>query len=282
MKLKQEFLFLNHFLIKRGIKEVKTEIILRDFSGKVVDKFQLNIKGPKVYSFDPCKNIKKDFVGSVFIFFKSKVNLVVPFSAVVCVIKCKKSICSLHTYGRILEKNELGGNLDFDETFETGWTLRDSKSIESFAVMHNGAKNVELEITLTLQNFQNKIKKFKKKSSLKKYGTLFIRPRDYFSEISTFLNKKIGHAKVQIKGINGIFPRLLCGNYKLYKNQSKDSQHFENLSQIQFTHTNFDFLKISQPDAIDKNAFFNQPFCSKGEVIIYPSDNKNVFFGKKS
>ena len=33
--------------------------------------------------------------------------------------------------------------------------------------MHNGAKNVELEITLTLQNFQNKIKKFKKKSSLK-------------------------------------------------------------------------------------------------------------------
>ena len=28
--------------------------------------------------------------------------------------------------------------------------------------MHNGAKNVELEITLTLQNFQNKIKKFKK------------------------------------------------------------------------------------------------------------------------
>ena len=71
MKLKQEFL-LNHFLIKRGIKEVKTEIILRDFSGKVVDKFQLNIKGPKVYSFDPCKNIKKDFVGSVFIFFKSK------------------------------------------------------------------------------------------------------------------------------------------------------------------------------------------------------------------
>ena len=89
MKLKQEFLFksLSH---KRGIKEVKTEIILRDFSGKVVDKFQLNIKGPKVYSFDPCKNIKKDFVGSVFIFLKIKNK----FSAVVCVIKCKKNLFS--------------------------------------------------------------------------------------------------------------------------------------------------------------------------------------------
>ena len=43
----------------------------------------------------------------------------------------------------------------------------------------------------------------------------------------------------------------------------------------------FDFLKISQPDAIDKNAFFNQPFVLRIEVIIYPSDNKNVFFGKK-
>ena len=92
----------------------------------------------KTYSFNPCRSIKDIFIGSVSIYFNSKHNLAVPFCAVVMSLKTKGSVCTTHTYGRRLEDKELGSSIDIPETTETGWTLRDTAQVKSFAVFHNG------------------------------------------------------------------------------------------------------------------------------------------------
>ena len=139
---------LNHFLLKRNISDVVADIYLHNLSGDLINKKSINISDPRVYSFKPVDDSENNFEGAVYIHFRSKENLFVPFCAVTVSILAQNSVCSVHTYGRVLESNELGGKLDLSETVESGWTLRDSNDVSSFAVFHNGDFESDVKISI--------------------------------------------------------------------------------------------------------------------------------------
>ena len=262
-----EVSLLNHFILKRDIEDVVATFEIRDIKGELVNKFNINMDQPRVYSLRLSNYINRAFIGSIYVYFNSNENLAVPFCAVMCSIKCLNSVCGVHTYGRRLEKKELGTSLDLKSTVETGWTARDTNEIKSFAVLHGGSVSLNLNIKLEISNSANKKLLIKNKYILEAFGTLMIAPQDVSNEVISHLGGKKGHIKVYIDGLKGIFPRMLCGNYLV---ASKKETSLNNADEIQFTHTNFDFSTIEQPDSLSSLGYYNQPSLPKGYGIIYP------------
>ena len=267
-----EISLLNHFLLKRGIKDVVARVEIRNLDGSLYKTFTLRMDKEHVYSIKLSDYVTTIFVGSIYIFFNSKQNLAVPFCAVISSIKSKNSVCSVHTYGRRLEPNELDGNLDMKKTVEMGWTARDSSNIKSFAVLHGGAYPLNLSVKLEILNHRKKILNINLSHNLNPYATKVLIPQSESDEIISHLNENKGHIKIFVDGLKGVFPRMLCGNFT----HMHDDILIE-ANEIQFTHTNFDFYKIEQPDASSNFGYFNQPSLDNGYGIIYPiKTNKDI------
>ena len=274
-----EISLLNHFILKRGIEDVIANIEFRDLKGKLVDTFKLNMDEPRVYSILLSKHNSGAFIGSIYIFFKSNKNLAVPFCAVMCSIKTQNSVCGVHTYGRRLENRELGTSIDLKSTAETGWTARDRKHIKSFAVLHGGNMSLNLDIKLEISNSINKKIIIKKKYYLEAFGTLIIIPQNLSDKVVSHLDSKKGHIKVYIDGISGVFPRMLCGNFS---ESNIETFILNEANEIQFTHTNFDFSIVNQPDAVSSLGYYNQPSVPSGYGIIYPVETyKDITIGNE-
>ena len=120
-----EVSLLNHFILKRGIYDVVATVEFHDIKGDLVKSKKINLNEPRVYSIRASEHLSGAFLGSIYVYFNSNENLGIPFCAVMCAIKTQNSVCGVHTYGRRLEQNELGGSLDLNETVETGWTAAD-------------------------------------------------------------------------------------------------------------------------------------------------------------
>lgn len=269
-----EISLLNHFILKRGIKDVVAKFEIRNLDGDLVKSFKINMDKECVYTIRLGEYLETIFVGSIYIFFQSNENLAVPFCAVMCSIKSANSICGVHSYGRRLEKKEIGTNLDIKNTVEMGWTARDSDIIKSFAALHGGPDKLLLKIKFEISNHENQTIFINKEFILEPYGTLIFIPQDYSEKIVSHLKDKKGHIRVHINGLNGIFPRMLCGNFFISDNKLDE---IVSAKEIQFTHTNFDFSTITQPDAGNNFGYFNQPSIPKGYGIIYPvKTNKTI------
>lgn len=266
-----EISVLNHFILKRGILDVVATIEMRETDGKLVKKLNIEMNEERAYSFRLSEHLDEIFIGSVYLFFKSQENLAIPFCAVMCSINAPKSVCGLHTYGRRLEEKELGKELDFNSTVETGWTARDSKEIKSFAILHGGAFELNISLKLEILNSLNQVITIEKDFLLKPFGTFIVVPQDLDNSIIDHLKGKKGHIKVHINGIRGIFPRMLCGNYT-FKEDKFNS--LTSAQEIQFTHTNFDFTTIKQPDSGGNLGYYNQPSIPDGYGIVYPVETK--------
>lgn len=262
-----EISLLNHFILKRGITDVVANFELHDLNGSLIKSFEINMDRECVYSIRLSNYLTKNFIGSVYVFFKSSQNLAVPFCAVMCSIKAKNSVCGVHTYGRRLEKKELGSNLDMKKTTETGWTVRDTKTVKSFSVLHGGQFKLELKLKIEILNFKGELIIIKKDIILKPYGTLILIPQYLDNRLIEHLKGQKGHAKTYIEGLKGVFPRMLCGNFNTSEIKEKQILYAD---EIQFTHTNFDFSSISQPDAGGDYGYYNQPSIPNGYAIVYP------------
>ena len=59
------------------------------------------------------------------------------------VYETKLGISYIHTYSRCYSKHELETGFTVMESCESNWTIRDSKEIESFTVLHNGHLRME-------------------------------------------------------------------------------------------------------------------------------------------
>ena len=275
-----EITLLNHFLLKRGITDVIATIEIRNEDGTLLKSLQLSMDERRSYSIRLGDYLDSTFIGSIYAFFQSNENLAVPFCAVMCSIKSIDSVCGVHTYGRRLEHNELGSQLDNKNTIETGWTARDTSTVNSFAVLHGGAFKVDLKVKLEITNNHNEVILLQKNFQLEPFGTLVIITQELSKDIVSHLNGKKGHIKVYIDGLNGIFPRMLCGNYKNTTNEFNRPTHAQ---EIQFTHTNFDFSTIKQPDAGGNIGYINQPSLPEGYGIVYPVDtHKSITIGGES
>lgn len=272
--LDTEISLLNHFILKRDITDVIATFELRSLSGELVKKFDVSMDKKKVYAFRLGDYLDTSFLGTVYLFFNSKENLAIPFCAVMFSIKTLKSVCGLHTYGRRLEQKELGSFIDLPETIETGWTVKDSASIKSFAVLHGGEFEQNLNVRIECMNDLGNIIIIKKDLTLASYGTFLLIPQELSRDIVKHLKGRKGHAKVFIKGLKGIFPRMLCGNFLI----DKDNPELLNAKEIQFTHTNFDFSTITQPDSESNLGYYNQPSLPNGYGIVYPVNTKKTIF----
>lgn len=269
-----EVSLLNHFLLKRGLNDVVATIEIRDLNGTLVQSFKQEMDKEQVYSWRLGAHVKSTFIGSMFVFFNSNGNLAVPFCAVTSAIVSSKSVCGVHTYGRRLEQKELGSNLDMSETIETGWTARDTNTVKSFAVLHGGVFQQNLSLRLEVSNYKNETLDIKKNFSLNPFATLMLVPQDLSKDVVSHLNGEKGHIKVFINGLSGVFPRMLCGNFTT---DGSSSGLITNSEEIQFTHTNFDFSSIEQPDAGGNFGYYNQPSIPKGYGIVYPVETqKNI------
>ena len=147
-----EVSLLNHFLLKRGISDVVASFELRDLMGELVKSFKVAMNESRAYSVRLGDYVDTEFVGSIYVFFQSNENLAVPFCAVMCSIKAANSVCGVHTYGRRLESKELGTGLDLSSTVETGWVVKDSASVRSFAVLHGGQFELDMKVRLEIAN----------------------------------------------------------------------------------------------------------------------------------
>lgn len=274
-----EISMLNHFILKRGISDVIATIEYRDPSGKLIKDFKLSMEEPRVYSIRASQYVKGPFIGSIYIFFNSNENLAVPFCAVMSAINTKNSICGVHTYGRRLERKEIGGLLDLQNTVEQGWTARDTQHIKSFAILHGGSKKLDLDIALVISNSLNETLQIQYSHTLQPYGTAIIIPQELSNNVISHLNGEKGTIKVHVDGISGIFPRMLCGNFS---SEEQLSGSFQDAIEIQFTHSNFDFSFVNQPDSNSKIGYFTQPAVPNGYGVVYPVDtDKNIIIGGK-
>ena len=269
-----EISLLNHFILKRNINDVMAKVEIYDLKGHLKKSLNLKMDEKRTYSVKLSDYFDDTFIGSIYIFFKSSENLAVPFCAVMTAVKTKKSVCGVHTYGRILEQIELGTNIDIKETIETGWTVRDQKNIKSFAVLHGGKFELDLKIKLEISNHKNEKKISENKVHLNPFGSQVLVAQDLINDLINHLDGKKGHAKVYIEGIKGIFPRMLCGNYL----NDTNNKTILSSKEMQFTHTNFDFSKIKQPDALGSYGYYNQPSIPNGYGIIYPVETSKIIY----
>ena len=273
-----EVSLLNHFIIKRGIADVVATVEFRDLNGELVNTFKMNMDEPRAYSIRASEHISGEFIGSIYVYFNSNENLAVPFCAVMCSIKTQNSVCGVHTYGRRLETKELSTYIDLKSTVETGWTARDTSDVKSFAVLHGGNASLTLDVKLEISNSTNKKLFIEREYVLEPFGTLIIIPQDLSDKVVAHLGSEKGHIKVYIEGLSGIFPRMLCGNFLAL---SQTTSSLSEANEIQFTHTNFDFSTIEQPDAGSSLGYYNQPSVPAGYGIIYPVETeKSIKIGE--
>ena len=266
-----EISLLNHFVLKRGITDVVATIDIRDLNGDLIKSLKVHISEKRVYSFRLSDHIQHEFIGSIYVFFNSGENLAVPFCAVMCAIRTSNSICGVHTYGRRLEQKELGTEIDLHSTIETGWTLRDRRDVQSFAVLHGSQFELDLDIRIECTNHLGDDLIIETSHKLLPFGTLMLLPQELCPKIVEHLDGEMGHAKVHIDGLSGVFPRMLCGNFMVGE---KQSSALTTAQELQFTHTNFDFSSIVQPDSISPLGYYNQPSLPDGYGIVYPVETK--------
>ena len=150
----------------------------------------------------------------------------------------------------------------------------DKNDVKSFAVLHGGHEKLSLEVKLEISNVKNEKLLVTKDYLLEAYGTLIIVPQDLSEEVVRHLGNEKGHIKVYIEGLSGIFPRMLCGNFSV---SSQKPFNLNEACEMQFTHTNFDFSAIKQPDSFSSLGYYNQPSMPAGYGIVYPVETSKKY-----
>lgn len=224
--------FLNHFLLKRNIKNITALITFRDLEGNSISNKTMNINQESTYSLS-CREEVGHFEGSVEVEFFSSVNVVVPFTAIVAVYEFENSICQIHSVSRVYSKTEME-NRKFTIGEEAGWTCRDTKDIFSLALISNGFASLDMPVSFEVINSDGAKKNVDVGTvSLKPFETYKLIPKNHF-DIASFLDGKEGHISVSFKTQTS-FPRFICGNAKEENGKMKE---------IQLTHSNFNYHKI--------------------------------------
>ena len=264
--------FLNHFLLKRKISSVSMRLSIREMNGNLLLEVIENIDQPKVYSFSVIKLLEKVSISegefAVYIEFTSSDNLAVPFCAVTSEIVAPKTFDIVHTYGRALECSEYGTKIDFKTSYETGWCVWNfSSEYNNHLVFHNGRLHSQVSFELTIFENGNEI------ITLNKVNKAFIpfescriiledeirQHEDYKLILEKINDAPKGNIdiKIKIEGLKSTFPRLL---YVCTKNiDSKKHSYLYDLEKINFTHSNFDFDKATQPKSEANFGYINNP-----------------------
>ena len=228
-------------------------------SGELVRRDSINLEGKNVKTLSPPSN----FCGSCEVEAFSAHDLRIPYSAIMGVYETRDSISMVHSYSRTYSQIEVEDGKTISDGHEGCWILRDCFNIRSFAVIHNGSDiKSPQEISLTITNHSGTSKKVQWIEELMSpFETRTIYPSNHFPNLVEFLDGKEGTCSIDYQ-LSKSFTRLLLGW------ESPDK------SQLQVTHSNFDYSKHETDFVQNENATSYMAIPSiqdyETRVIIYP------------
>ena len=258
----------NYFQIKNKNK-VATCVTLRDAQGRFIDRRNIDFESQNVVIIDGDFWNLDNHLGSVEVEYFSLKNLVIPYAAVIGAYETNYGITYIHTYSRNYSKHEMETGFTVMESCESNWTIRDSKEIESFTILHNGFLKVdkqEIQIKITSESGRV-LEKNHCLKALNPYEVIEIVPQKIFHDLPNWLNNEQGNCSITFK-INGAFTRTLVGN------------RTKSITDMQVTHSNFAY-NHHETDFVDAhNGFMPYPnFNVKdGQINIYPDMPSGQYF----
>jgi len=267
-EINTRLILFNYFLIKNK-NEVAVCVTLRDNKGNFINRKNIDFQDQSVIILDKEFWDLNNHNGSVEVEYFSLKNLVIPYAAVIGVYETKLGISYVHTYSRCYSKHELETGFTVMESCESNWTIRDSKEIESFTILHNGHLEMDeqvMNIKIISESGRMLEKNYTLKS-LKPYEIVEIVPQKIFGNLSDWLNNEQANCSIEFK-INGAFTRTLVGNRTISK------------TDMQVTHSNFAY-NHHETDFVDTlNGVMPYPNLKvkEGQINIYPDMPKGEYF----
>ena len=256
--------FLNHFLLKRDIPEVKCVVTFRALDGTQISQTNFNVTEPRTYSVTVRDFVGSEFVGSAEIEFLSEYNLGVPFCATMAIYKSQNGYCQLHAYSRTYNTEEITEDRVYQKAAEIGWTLRDTEDVQSLAILHNGPESANGKINIRITNSAGeRVDLVLPIATIPAYGSLQIVPSEHY-DVKSFLAGQPGHGAVFFPASRA-FPRMCCGNRRV--NADGD------VLDLQLTHSNFNYSVHQTPRLnVGEKAFSFLPHLPQGELslVVYP------------
>ncbi len=261
--------FSNYWKYKNNI-DVSILLNLRKLSGELIYRKNIDFEENFVCNYSP----PEDFEGSVEIEAFSIKNMRIPYAAIMAIYESTESISMVHSYARAYSQHEIEEKRTITIGEESCWTLRDNLDTTSFSVIHNGPNQHERQIIkLAVRNFLGKEQVTQiELQPMAPFETIIIEPKNYFENLINWLGNKPGNARISFKLKDG-FTRMLCG---VKKNDD---------SQIQLTHSNFDYSSHETDKITDGilRAYMRTPNVNgdfKQEIVVYPDNSFGEYISK--
>ena len=146
--------------------------------GSLVERKEYRFEERNVINFSELEG--QNFEGSVEVEVFAAQNMVIPYSAIMVIYENQNSISMTHSYGRVYSPHEIEEGRTVMNGEESCWTIRDTDSIKSFAVFHNGT-GIQPAQTLKLQvlNHKNESKTYNYNiDELKPYASVKVVPQE--------------------------------------------------------------------------------------------------------
>lgn len=200
--------FLNHFIIKRGYKEVSCKLSSISKQGDLINTYTYEIKDIKVYEFNLSQifNSKKNKVNHYLIEFFSSHNFFIPFPAVMINHFNNKFFNMVHSYNRVLNdvfENDQNNILTYESSFE----CTNNNRYKTFFNFCSGPFSFDGKLNLQL------IKKDKIQNKLIRFNQPRLTNKNFYLSDIFKTDKKIKNKYLKIlqPKQNMFYSRLLAG-----------------------------------------------------------------------
>lgn len=260
----------NYWLFKNNIKTLLIASF-RNHNGQLLGRQLIDFDASNIYILNAPLGFDLEQGGSVEVEAFGNENLRIPYAAVMAIYETNESLSMVHSYSRIYSPWEIEEERTIQDGHEACWSLKDTKDIYSFAVLHNGGNPQCKQIArLVVKNYDaDALTHDIHIPQLSPYETFLIKPVDYIDNIIEFLGGQPGSATLCYK-LNGAFTRMLVGWHSL------------NNGQLQVTHSNFNYA-IHETGLINSRkeefAYMHVPLAPFAcQSVVYPDYNPGSYY----
>ncbi|MDA9638316.1 hypothetical protein N9S91_04830 [Candidatus Pelagibacter sp.] len=282
--------FLNHFLLKRNLKDIVIKVIAIDQAGNYLDDFSLNINEPKVYYLPLDEIFDNDKINNFLIEFFTAQNLFIPYPAVMINHQGKKFHNVVHSYNRILNDVFEDDKINSVMVPESGIDIFSTKNYETFVSFATGQQKMCGELGFEYNNSDETITKKVKVDLPRLSHKSFI--------LSEIFNKSLNGGVIKIQqpqqslfygrmfwGIKNTKTNSFSANHSYYS--STEVQEYFDIDSCYRTYPyfkNFSNKVVIYPIMSPSEIYFqikittdDKIFYSKEKIIISPSGQEEEF-----
>ncbi|RZJ44488.1 MAG: hypothetical protein EON87_09815 [Brevundimonas sp.] len=251
--------FMNYWRIKRGL-EVSVVITTRRMDGALLSRQAVDWADRAVVNHRV--DLAGEDEGSIEVEVFSNRNLVIPYPAIMAMYETEDGLSMVHSYGRIYSPMEVENGKTIETGRESCFTLRDTATVRSFCVFHNGYEAQPAQtVRIRIVNAAGEVRRADLPvDDLRPYQTVRIEPASAFPDLAAFLGGRPGNAALEFT-LARAFTRMLVGNETV---DGRDRQ---------VTHSNFDY-GAHQTDLVDgarEAVMALAPMRDRARtVIVYP------------